>query len=111
MGEFADYELESVIEMENLRFAHLHGDIDDETAADLGIIDYTGAFNSHRRSAFTQTRQLKCKWCGLIGVYWDKDKNNKWRLFETKSGNLHTCKEYQYNKNMKNNKHERKETK
>jgi len=71
MGEMADMELD------NMLCAEEDGLFDDEPV---------GGYNRRRSPPY-------CRYCGDNDVYW-KSLNNRWRLLNSKTHELHTCQEY-----------------
>ena len=86
MGEMADYALEQVEEMEDLRFRYRTGDMSDDEAFELGIINEMGGYET---SGHKHSIKKTCKFCHMNNLYWGLS-NNKWRLFEGDS--VHICK-------------------
>lgn len=105
MGEMADLFLEDVMDSEESRFLYRSGEMDDETAYELGIINELGGYDHPPMFgpyATNRTKYKICKWCGENGLVWkDIAINNGpsvWRL-ATSDGVVHTCKQYNGGKN------------
>ncbi len=84
MGDCADQALEMVMEHENDRSRYRAGEIQQQEAYDLGIIDELGC---EQGSASSKT----CKGCGTSGLFWKQKDNGKWWL-TTSDGSWHKCK-------------------
>lgn len=88
----ADYALDQVWDMEDLRFSYRMGDMSTQRAYDLGIVDEMGG--EHYVPLFKKAKSPpRCKHCGSMQVKWKQFPDGKWRLTES-SGRVHTCKQY-----------------
>jgi len=80
MGDMADFELDNVMDMEELRSDWREGKMSYEDAYNEGIIDELGyeddeSVRNHRQ------KNVTCNNCGKTRLRW-KQVNGKWRLFE-----------------------------
>ncbi len=86
MGEFADYAIEEIEEIENHRQGYWRGEISSSEAFDRGLIDELGYMAEPSTGQIK--KPLQCRCCGSKNVSWAQDRG-KWRLFESNS--LHVC--------------------
>lgn len=87
-GDMADFALDQVMDMEELRLDYRLGHMSDIEAYDNGIIDELGY------EVGTGSPTKNCKHCGQTGLVW-KNVLGKWRLGPA-SGGIHTCKEHKF---------------
>jgi len=89
MGEMADWFLEQVMDMEELREDYRAGFMTDIEAYEAGIIDEQGHYLGYG-VGYDRTRM--CRYCGKRGLLWGRD-GKRWRLFEVcdHSYHVHTC--------------------
>ena len=80
----ADFALEQVQDMEDLRFEWRIGSMSTEEAIECGVLNEQGGYET---AGYKISKTCRC--CGQVGLHWDKH-NNKWRLFDSKG--LHQCK-------------------
>jgi hypothetical protein len=90
MGDMADYALDQVWDMEDARSDYWAGDITNEEAYDMGIVDEMGGYCGPARSSTPKT----CKHCGQHGLRW-VTRDDRWRLADN-TGKLHVCKEHTF---------------
>lgn len=84
----ADFALDTVMDEEDARFAHLMGDMSDHEAYEQGIIDELG-FSNHPPMFKPHLAMKKCAHCGTTGLHWAEIATG-WRLVDA-GGNVHTC--------------------
>lgn len=83
MGDFADMALSDAMDMDDLRFDYLMGDMSDRDAYEHGILDEWGGFGG---SYIPQVKM--CKYCGKGGLHWMMTKSG-WRLAD--GSGVHSC--------------------
>lgn len=97
MGDMADFALEQVDYMENLRFEYRSGNMSDHEAYDHGIVDEMGGYIGP--SYGRRKKPACCKYCLTQAVKWNKFPDGTWRLQNIGDGKVHTCNAYKKKEN------------
>ncbi len=90
MGEYADIAIEEMEMYEGLIGDFRNGNMSQNEAYELGIIDELG-FELDSIPVIRVVYRRTCKYCGKKGLKWKKY-NKTWRLFDENV--THRCKEY-----------------
>ena len=96
MSDMADFALSETMDAEDDRFSYRMGEMSDQNAYDLGIIDELGGYKHPSMFSGTSARQMRCKYCGAGKLSW-LETDRGWRL-ATLAGDLHSCKEHTFEK-------------
>lgn len=79
MGDIADYYLDQAEDYLILQEKYFAGEISEQEAFELGIIE---------SAPYPPPKTCRC--CGTTNLYWQKCED-KWRLFEKNTNELHHC--------------------
>ncbi len=83
MGEMADYHLDQVQDMEDLRFKWRLGEMSTEEGIECGVLNEQGGYETAGHK-----KPVTCRCCKTKNLHWEQ-LDNKWRLFDYKG--LHHC--------------------